>query len=35
MKVTKLGDKDIVMGLRLGLMTKTKYNSDQKRIKTI
>jgi hypothetical protein len=30
-----MGDKVIVKGLWLGLMTKTKYNSDQKRIKTI
>jgi hypothetical protein len=30
-----MGDEAIVKGLRLGLMTKTKYNSDQKGIKTI
>jgi hypothetical protein len=30
-----MGDEAIVKGLRLGLMMKTKYNSDQKRIKTI
>jgi hypothetical protein len=33
--VIKMGDEAIVKGLRLGLMTKTKFNSEQKRIKTI
>jgi hypothetical protein len=30
-----MGDEAIIKGLWLRLMTKTKYNSDQKRIKTI
>jgi hypothetical protein len=30
-----MGDEAIDKGLRLELMMKTKYNSDQKRIKTI
>jgi hypothetical protein len=31
----KMGDEAIVKGLRLGLTTKTKCNSNQKRTKTI
>jgi hypothetical protein len=30
-----MGDEAMVKVLWLGLMTKTKYNSDQKRMKTI